>query len=175
MPQPILYIFSGLPGSGKTTLARMIARQFQAAYLRIDTIEQGLRELCGIQVEGEGYRLAYRLASENLKAGLSVVTDSCNPITLTRDEWEDVARSAQAGFINIEISCSDPGEHRRRVEGRVADIPGHRLPTWGDVVDREFHTWDRPRITVDTFGRTPEESAKELATLIWEYAQTVEN
>lgn len=45
MPQPILYIFSGLPDSGKTTLARMIARQFQATYLRIDTIEQTLRDL----------------------------------------------------------------------------------------------------------------------------------
>lgn len=122
-----------------------------------------------MNVEAEGYRMAYRIASENLKAGLSVVADSCNPITLTRDEWDDVASTAQAGFINIEVICSDAGEHRRRVEGRVADIPGHRLPTWQDVVDREYHAWDRPRIMLDTYGKTPEESACELALAILEH------
>ena len=72
---PTLYIFSGLPGSGKSTLSQTIARQLGAVYLRIDTIEQGLRDLCSIEVEGEGYRLAYRIAFDNLCAGMSVVAD----------------------------------------------------------------------------------------------------
>jgi len=38
----ILYIFSGLPGTGKSTLAKIIARKLNAVYIRIDTIEQGL-------------------------------------------------------------------------------------------------------------------------------------
>ncbi len=84
---PILYIFSGLPGSGKSTLSQMVAQQLRAVYLRIDTIEQGLRELCAIDAQSEGYRLAYRIASDNLRVGLSVVADSCNPVELTRREW----------------------------------------------------------------------------------------
>ncbi len=43
--KPVLFIFSGLPGSGKSTLARAVARHFAAAYVRIDTIEQALRDL----------------------------------------------------------------------------------------------------------------------------------
>ncbi len=60
---PILYIFSGLPGSGKSTLAKRLARLHNAAYLRIDTVEQALRDLCEVPVQGEGYRLSYRVAS----------------------------------------------------------------------------------------------------------------
>ncbi len=36
---PTLYIFSGLPGAGKTTLAKQLANQVGAFYLRIDTVE----------------------------------------------------------------------------------------------------------------------------------------
>lgn len=82
------YIFSGLPGSGKTTLARFLARRVGAAHLRIDTIEQALRDLCSVDVQGEGYRLAYRVAADILSSGGSVAADSCNPIELTRREWE---------------------------------------------------------------------------------------
>src|SRR5688572_30698345 len=90
-----LYVFSGLPGAGKTVLSQQLATHFGAAYLRIDTIEQALRDICGINVQGEGYRLAYRIAADNLRLGVSVVADSCNPIELTRDEWEEVARQSQ--------------------------------------------------------------------------------
>ncbi len=100
-PAPVLYIFAGLPGSGKSTLSQRIAQELAAVYLRIDTIEQGLRELCSIEVQGEGYRLAYRIAADNLRLGRSVVADSCNPIELTRREWEQVARDAGADFVNI--------------------------------------------------------------------------
>ena len=68
-----LYIFSGLPGSGKTTLSRLLARQVGAAYIRIDTIEQALRELCSVKVQGEGYRLAY-FSNMNSPSSSSVYT-----------------------------------------------------------------------------------------------------
>ncbi len=91
--KPILFILSGLPASGKSTLSKFIAKEYKAIYLRIDTIEQGLKDLCNIDVEGEGYRLAYKIAMDNLKLNLNVVADSCNPINLTRKEWEQVATS----------------------------------------------------------------------------------
>jgi len=161
---PTLYIFSGLPASGKTTLSQSFARRVGAAHVRVDTIEQALRELCSIDVQGEGYRLAYRLTADNLRLGLSVVADSCNPIALTRREWERVATSAGAQYINIEVVCTDPEEHRRRVETRVATVDGLRLPTWQEVVDRHYERWTVDRVVVDTSRRSERECLDELLT-----------
>lgn len=160
--QPVFYIFAGLPGTGKTTLAQMLARRRQAFYLRIDTVEQALRDLCAVKVEGEGYRLSYRVATDNLGLGHDVVADSCNPIDLSRREWRQVAEDAGARPVDIEVICSDKAEHRRRVETRRATVAGLVPPTWQAVVDREYHPWTTERIVVDTAARTPAESLEAL-------------
>ncbi len=64
----LLIVFGGLPETGKTTLARLIAEEEHAAYLRIDIIEQALRSsgmLAG-DVGPSGYSVAYALAASNL-------------------------------------------------------------------------------------------------------------
>ena len=113
-------------------------------------------------VGDEGYRLAYELAGENLRAGVSVVADSCNPVALTRMAWMDIAREAAARFQNIEITCSDPFEHQGRVEGRPAEVPGLKLPTWEEVLKREYEAWSGDRIVLDTAKKTIEACFKEL-------------
>lgn len=151
---PTLYIFAGLPGTGKTKLSQRLARRINAVHLRIDTIEQALRDLCDMHVEGEGYRLTYRIAADNLRLGMNVVADSCNPLEPTRREWEQVAKDNKSTFVNIEVVCSDKDEHRRRIESRNSDVPGLKLPTWRDVENREYHDWSRERIIIDTAGQS---------------------
>lgn len=163
---PILYIFSGLPGTGKTSISRGLAQSKSAFHLRIDTVEQALRDLCHIDVEGEGYRLAYRIAADNLKLGLSVVADSCNTIPLTRREWESVATTNNATFVNIEIVCSDIAKHRQRVESRTSDIAGLSSPTWQSVIAREYSPWQTHRIVIDTAVDSVEESVQTLIRLL---------
>jgi predicted kinase len=67
-PQAALVVFGGLPGTGKTTLSRELARRHAATHLRIDTIEQALRS-AGHTVGPMGYVIANALAAENLKLG----------------------------------------------------------------------------------------------------------
>ena len=165
MGGPFLFIFSGLPATGKSTLARLLAEEYGSAYLRIDSIEVPLAEAYGA-VDGNGYGVACRVAADNLALGNSVVADSCNPIATTRLAWEGVAKAADCGYANIEVVCSDTAEHRRRVETRPCEVPGLRLPTWEEVESREYRPWHAPHITVDTAGRTIGECFQELLSLL---------
>jgi predicted kinase len=115
----------------------------------IDAIEQALRRT-GYRVEGEGYQVAYAVAEDNLRAGRTVIADCVNPWPLTRVAWRSVAERAGVAALDVEIVCSDASEHRRRVQSREPDIAGHALPTWQDVVERDYHDWDRDRLLVDT-------------------------
>ena len=143
-------------------LAQQLAQRVHGAYLRIDTIEQALKDLCSVDVQSEGYRLTYRIAADNLRPGIDVVADSCNPIEQTRREWEQVALETEAGYVNIEVICSDPREHRRRIETRISDVPGLRLPTWKEVENREYHDWTVDRIVIDTSKKSETECLDEL-------------
>ena len=163
---PTLYIFSGLPGVGKSTLAQKLASHIGAVFLRVDTVEQALRDLCHLRVQGEGYRLCYRIARDNLLIGSNVVADSCNPIELTRNEWVSVAKETNSRHVNIEIICSNLNEHRQRVETRIADISGLQLPSWDEIQKREYHPWSCVPITIDTAGKSIESCLQELLDAI---------
>ncbi|MNW24006.1 Adenylyl-sulfate kinase [compost metagenome] len=158
----MLYIFSGLPGTGKSTLSSALARELQATYLRVDVVEQALRT-AGTWVDGpEGYTVCYAIASQNLRLGLDVIADTVNPIQVSRQDWRNVAESLEVPFVEIEVICSDGREHRRRIETREADIPGFVLPTWEKVKNRQYDAWDRDHIVIDTAHQTVNESLTML-------------
>jgi predicted kinase len=157
----MLIIFSGLPGTGKTTIARELARQLGAVLVRIDSIEHAIREF-GTAVDDVGYRIAYAVAEDNLRIGRDVVADSVNPWPLTRSAWLGPARRAGVRAIDVEIICSDSAEHRRRVETRSTDIGGFRLPTWEEVVTHDYQPWDRDRLVIDTARLSVDESVTML-------------
>ena len=147
----MLIVFGGLPGTGKTTLARELAQRLTAVYLRIDTIEQAIVN-SGVMVDvgPAGYFVGYSVAADNLRLGLTVVADSVNSLAVTREAWSEAAKSSKAAVTEIEVICSDLGEHRRRVELRKSEISGHKLPSWQDVINRQYEPWTRGHIVVDT-------------------------
>lgn len=162
MRNPRLIIFSGLPGAGKTTLAKRLAAQLNAVYLRADTMETALSKGGVKDIGGLGYMVGYSVAKENLSLGNAVVADSVNPWQLTRDAWRQAAKDASRAFIDVEIVCSDQREHRRRVEDREIEIEGLKPPSWQEVLDRDYHPWVDPRIQIETAARTIEEAMEEL-------------
>jgi predicted kinase len=164
----MLIVFGGLPGTGKTTIARELARQLGAVHLRIDSIEQALRDnrAGGHSLDDAGYRVAYVVAADNLSVGRVVIADSVNPLRVTRDAWVAVAKRTRTRVVEVEIICSDPDEHRRRTETRVSDIPGLMLPTWREILSREYHPWDRKHLVVDTARQGVEQSVQMLREAI---------
>lgn len=164
----MLIIFGGLPGVGKTAIAGELARLIGAVHLRIDSIEQAIRAsgVVSQPLNDAGYRVAYAVAEDNLQIGRTVIADSVNPIRLTREAWVEVANRVQVSAIEIEVKCSDVNEHRHRVETRTTDIPGLKLPTWEEVVDREYHPWDRQHLVIDTAGRTVEQNVDEIREVL---------
>lgn len=146
---------SGLPATGKTTIARALATEVRAVHLRVDVIEQAVvRAGAGEHPLGPaGYTIAYLLAEDFLRQGLMVVADSVNPLAITRQEWRDVASTAAVDHLDVEVVCSDRAEHERRASTRVGDIPDLILPTWSDISRREYEPWDREHLIVDTARR----------------------
>jgi predicted kinase len=155
----MLIILGGLPGTGKTTIARELARQLGAVHVRIDSIEEAILDsgMLSSPINDAGYRVGNAVAADNLRIGRTVIADSVNPIPLSRDAWVEVANRAKVPAIEIEVICSDMEEHQRRVETRISDIAGLRFLTWQDVVSRDYRAWDREHIVIDTAGRTVEQ------------------
>lgn len=164
----MLIIFGGLPGTGKTTIARELARQIGAMHLRIDSIEQAILDsgLTSKPINEAGYLVAHAIAEDNLLIGRTVIADSVNALPVTRNAWLEVAKRAGVDGMEIEIKCSDAHEHKRRVENRITDVRGLKLPTWREVVSREYHPWHSKHMAIDTAGRSVEQSVQTLRDML---------
>ncbi|MFH8796007.1 AAA family ATPase [Streptomyces sp. NPDC017941] len=170
--KPVLVVVGGLPATGKSTAARTVSRELDAGYLRIDTIEQSLSRFSAYGADtaalrhavswGLGYEVAYAMAEDLLAQGLCVFAECVNPMKVTRDAWAAVAKRTEADLFEVELVCSDPVEHRGRATSRTVDIADLELPTWQDIVDRDYEPWDRDHIVVDTAGKSVEETIAEL-------------
>lgn len=152
-PPARLIVFAGLPGSGKTTLARAIADYLQATFLRIDTFEAAITStLASVAGNPVGYVAAEWVAEDQLRAGRSVVIDACNNLVVARNMWHELAARTDIPVRFVEVVCSESTEHRRRVESRIPDWPGQGHPSWADVQAREWEPFVEPRILVDNLG-----------------------
>lgn len=150
--KPKLVVFAGLPGAGKSTLARLLAENLPAVWLRVDTIEASVLK-AGIPRSFEtglaAYLVARDIAREHLRLRRDVVIDAVNGVEPARAMWRQLAEECETERFVIEVKCSDPAEHRRRVESRNLATPPLPSPTWEEVLQREYEAWNEPILTVD--------------------------
>lgn len=142
--KPLLITLAGLPGTGKTTLAKAFAKNLSLVYLRLDCIEVPFyRYNATSGLKGEGYDAIVNLARENLNLGLDVIVDTVNPLHLIRKLFRDLAKESNANLLQFELKTNNLLLHKKRVEQRKADIVGHNLPTWNKVLNVKYEEWDK--------------------------------
>ena len=165
MDQAQLVVFAGVPGVGKTTVAREVAKRLGATFLRIDTIEAAIQSrLTPFVGNPVGYVVAARVAVDQLRAGRTVVADAVNGVEAARQGWIDVAQECSVALTFIEVTCSDREEHRRRVETRTSEMPGHGVPTWDQVQNRQWQPFTQDRLVIDNAG---DSSTSVMRVLAW--------
>jgi predicted kinase len=157
-----LVVFAGLPGVGKSTLAKALAERWGAVWLRVDTVEAAILK-SGLKQSYESGLAAYiavrDIAAEQLRSGRSVVIDAVNAVEEAREMWRELSGELHVPRYTIQVTCSDVSEHRRRVESRSPHTPPLPLPTWEEVVHREYLPWHEPVLSIE--GTDPPQQSLE--------------
>ena len=170
-------VFAGLPGTGKSALSRRTADALGATYLRIDSIEAAIvTHLMPFENNPVGYFVAGGVAADQLRSGRDVVLDAVNGVGPARTGWESLADDSGVALRFVEVICSDAAEHRRRVETRSPEMPGHGIPTWKQVQARRYEPWHGPRqearLVVDNLGDPDDRVAEIVAWLAGDVERT---
>jgi hypothetical protein len=154
-----LIVFTGLPGTGKSSLAEAVGRRLGVPFFAKDWIEATLRR-CGMgddeaSTRSSGYvsyELLTTLAARQLATGQSVILDSVASFERIRSQWRGLAERYGAEWRVVECICTDEALHRERLTGRQRGIPGWHELDWSQVerVKDYFEPWDEDRLVVDT-------------------------
>ncbi len=173
-----LILFSGIPGTGKSTLSEDIARTLHIPVFSLDWV-LGAMLLSNLRVQKQDYSttaeaLLTMLIQRQLMLGQSAILDTPANTVSERKRWQNLAQSYSAAFYGIETICSDIVLHRRRVEGRKRGIPGwHDTVGWSHVesmrATREVWSADEGQyLTIDAV-----DPLNENVQIILKYVQSL--
>jgi predicted kinase len=179
LPGPILFVMCGLMGSGKSSVARLLAESLGAEILATDTIR---RETFGASNEpaayGQGtytaenrrrvYDILFNRAAEHLGQGFSVILDGAFLKASLRDEALQLAQAQ--GLSSLVIRCTCPEEVAEvRIAARLAKGTDHSEARpelrAQQAAEQEFDPADPHLVEIDTKLPQDAQMAKLLAAL----------
>ena len=139
-----LILTCGLPGAGKTVLARQLAADRGAVRLTKDEWLTALgASPWDTRARERVERELWRLAQEILRLGLSVVLDFG---LWARSERDELRTTARALAVGVELHYLDvpADELRRRIDARNSQPPWDSEPIRRDDLDRWVRAFQAP-------------------------------
>ena len=159
---------TGLPASGKSTVARALAAELAGKGIRAAVLESDAvrREITPKAAYGEEERDAFYatvayLARMLVLHGVPVIVDA----TANRRVYRDRARKAIPRFLEVHVRCPlavcrarDPkGIYRRGAEGSAQNVPGVSAPYEPPLL---------PEVVVDGEGDDPAVAARRIVSTL---------
>jgi adenylylsulfate kinase len=159
---------TGLPASGKSTVARALARQLQERGIRATVLESdALRNLFSAQASYDEQDREYFYGSLAFigrvltEQGVPVIFDA----TANRRSYRDRARQQIPLFLEVFADCPldtcvrrDPkGIYKKAREGHTAHVPGMQVA---------YEAPQKPDVVIHSDREDPEEAARRVIAVL---------
>lgn len=138
-----LILFSGLPGTGKSTLAVRLARELQLPLLCIDDVIGEIPENAGVPFWDSRVAVLLDVVKTQLEVGLSVIVESVF-MNMDRHHAQELARHYQARFLPVYMHISDENVWKERVDARWHELDHPDVATWERIQHQRqrFRAWE---------------------------------
>jgi len=161
-------VMRGYPGTGKSTIARLLATALQTPLIDRDIIRRTAVDLLGNvpHVGRLSYELMFALTREQLSLGLGAVVDTPLTYRTTYEQCKALAQEFHLPILVVHCQCP-PEVQKRRLEDRKGKVSEFQITSW-----EEWQQW-KPRFeeyedggcVIDTSNPMDESLAKVMRSI----------